>query len=77
MSEITITRLTDENALLGKDVEKYETQMMEARHTIRNVTKQLKTLQIASRSRHMMKNQALQVDVSCFVHLCGRSRIHP
>ena len=63
MSDMTIMRLTDEKTVLSKDVDRYEAQMVEARHTIRNMTKQLKTLQIASRSKHT-RNQIIQVDVS-------------
>ena len=64
MSEMTLLRLTDEKAALVKDVERYESQMVDARRTIRNMTKQLKSLQIASRSMRITKNQLIQVDVS-------------
>lgn len=64
MSEVTIIKLTDENEHLSKDVSRFELQMSEARKTIRNMTKQLKALQIASRTKHIVKHQMIQVDVS-------------
>ena len=67
MSEMTIIKLTDENEHLSKDVSRFELQMSEARKTIRNMTKQLKALQIASRCKHITKNQMVQVEVCCFV----------
>ena len=44
LSDMTILRLTDQNALLEKGADKHEDQMLEARRIIRGLQKQLKTL---------------------------------
>lgn len=42
MSDMTIVRLTDQNALLQKSMDKHEVEMMEARRSIRGLQKQLR-----------------------------------